>query len=114
MLDGQSSLDDIAERFEREFPAANDPHRGAAAVHRHAPPQRPGDHRRRRARASSWSNAATSKRKKQRLATLTNILSIRFKGIDPERFFNFIYPYIRWFFTVPAMVVLHHAGAVRR
>ena len=29
---------------------------------------------------------------------------MRFKGVDPERFFNFIYPYIRWFFTVPAMV----------
>ena len=29
---------------------------------------------------------------------------MRFKGIDPERFFNFIYPYIRWFFTVPAMI----------
>src|SRR6476659_2225639 len=38
------------------------------------------------------------------MAAATNILSMRFKGIDPERFFNFIYPYIRWFFSVPAMV----------
>jgi putative peptide zinc metalloprotease protein len=29
---------------------------------------------------------------------------MRFKGIDPERFFNFIYPYVRWFFTVPSMI----------
>jgi putative peptide zinc metalloprotease protein len=43
--------------------------------------------------------------KQQRLATLTNILSIRFKGIDPDRFFNFTYPYVRWFFSVPALVV---------
>jgi putative peptide zinc metalloprotease protein len=42
--------------------------------------------------------------RKRRLGTLTNILSIRFKGVDPERFFNFIYPYVRWFFSVPALV----------
>jgi putative peptide zinc metalloprotease protein len=29
---------------------------------------------------------------------------MRFKGVDPDRFFNFIYPYIRWFFSVPALV----------
>jgi putative peptide zinc metalloprotease protein len=44
------------------------------------------------------------RKRKERLSTLTNVLSMRFKGLDPERFFNFIYPYIRWFFTVPAMV----------
>jgi putative peptide zinc metalloprotease protein len=38
------------------------------------------------------------------MATLANILSLRFKGVDPERFFNYIYPAIRWFFSVPAMV----------
>ena len=36
--------------------------------------------------------------------TLANILSIRFKGIDPERLLNFLLRYVYWFFSVPAMV----------
>ena len=32
------------------------------------------------------------------------MLCIRFKGFDPERLLNWIYPYIRWFFSTPAVV----------
>ena len=103
MLDGQSSLDEIADRFEREFPPqtirteelqqfigmlhrsglviTDAPGQGQQLVKRHG-----------------------EKVKQQRIATLTNIMSLRFKGIDPERFFNFIYPHIRWFFTIEALV----------
>ena len=35
---------------------------------------------------------------------VSNILCIRFKGFDPERLLNFLYPYFRWFFSVPAVV----------
>jgi putative peptide zinc metalloprotease protein len=103
MLDGQSSLDDIAARFEREFPPqtirTEELQQFIGMLHRSglvitdAAGQGQQLVKRRNERAM-----------KQRLATLANILSVRFKGIDPERFFNFIYPYIRWFFTVPALV----------
>lgn len=36
---------------------------------------------------------------------LANLLSVRFRGVDPERFFNLIYPYIRWFFSTPAFII---------
>ena len=103
MLDGRSSLDDIAERFEREFPPqtirTEELQQFIGMLHRSglvitdAPGQGQQLVKRRDERV-----------KKQRVATLTNILSIRFKGVDPDRFFNFVYPYVRWFFSVPAMV----------
>jgi putative peptide zinc metalloprotease protein len=103
MLDGQSSLDDIADRFEREFPPqtirTEELQQFIGMLHRSglvitdAAGQGQQLVKRRNERA-----------KQQRLATLTNILSIRFKGVDPDRFFNFIYPYVRWFFSVPALV----------
>ncbi len=40
----------------------------------------------------------TKRRRKEILAACSNILAIRFKGVDPDRFFNFLLPYVRWFF----------------
>jgi putative peptide zinc metalloprotease protein len=104
MLDGQSSLDEIADRFEREFPPqtirTEELQQFIGMLHRSglvitdAPGQ-----------GQQLVKRRGEKVKQQRIATLTNIMSLRFKGIDPERFFNFIYPYIRWFFTVQALVV---------
>jgi putative peptide zinc metalloprotease protein len=104
MLDGQSSLDEIAERFEREFPPqtirTEELQQFIGMLHRSglvitdAPGQ-----------GQQLAKRRVEKTRQQRMATLTNILSVRFKGVDPERFFNVVYPYIRWFFTVPAMVV---------
>jgi putative peptide zinc metalloprotease protein len=104
MLDGQSSLDEIAQRFEREFPPqtirTEELQQFIGMLHRSglvitdAPGQGQQLVKRRNERA-----------KQQRLATLTNILSVRFKGVDPDRFFNLIYPYVRWFFSVPALIV---------
>jgi putative peptide zinc metalloprotease protein len=103
MLDGQSSLDEIAERFERDFPPqtirTEELQQFIGMLHRSglvitdAPGQGQQLVKRRNERVHQ-----------QRVATLTNILSIRFKGIDPNRFFDFIYPYVRWFFSVPAML----------
>ncbi len=104
MLDGESSLDDIAERFEQEFPPqtirVEELQQFIGSLHRsglvitNATGQGVQLRKRRDERA-----------KQQRLATLTNILSVRFKGVDPERFLNFLYPKVRWFFTVPAMII---------
>ena len=102
MLDGQLSLDEIAQRFEREFPPQTIRteelqqfigmlHQGGLVI-TDAPGQGQQLVKRRDERV-----------RKERMAAVANILSLRFKGVDPERFFNFIYPYIRWFFSVPAM-----------
>ena len=103
MLDGQSSLDEIAERFERDFPPQTIRteelqqfigmlHRSGLVITDAA------------GQGQQLVKRRGEKKKQEMMAPLTNILSMRFKGIDPERFFNFIYPYIRWFFSVPAMV----------
>jgi putative peptide zinc metalloprotease protein len=45
-------------------------------------------------------------RKRQEwLATLSNVLAIRFKGIDPERILSWLYPKVSWFFTRTALVI---------
>src|SRR4051812_45556104 len=104
MLDGQSSLDEIAERFERDFPPQTIRteelqqfigmlHRSGLVITDAA------------GQGQQLVKRRSEKKRQELLATATNILSMRFKGIDPERFFNFIYPYIRWFFSVPAMLV---------
>jgi putative peptide zinc metalloprotease protein len=104
MLDGESSLDDIAERFETEFPPQTirteelqqfiGMLHSSGLVITDAAGQGVQLKKRRDERA-----------RKQLYSTLGNILALRFKGFDPERFFNFIYPYVRWFFSVPAVVV---------
>ncbi len=104
MLDGHSSLEDIAERFERDFPPqtirTEELQQFIGMLHRSglvitdAPGQ-----------GQQLVKRRDERKRQERLATLTNILSLRFKGIDPERLFNFIYPYVRWFFSVPVMVV---------
>jgi putative peptide zinc metalloprotease protein len=104
MLDGRSSLDEVAERFEREFPPqtirTEELQQFVGQLHRSGLvlTDSPGQGRQlvKRRDEKIW---------KQRVAALSNIMSMRFKGVDPERFFNFIYPYIRWFFSVQALVL---------
>src|SRR3982751_1227542 len=103
MLDGQSSLDEIAQQFERDFPPQTIRteelqqfigmlHRSGLVITDAA------------GQGQQLVKRRGEKKRQEMVATLTNILSMRFKGIDPDRFFNFIYPYIRWFFSVPALV----------
>src|SRR3954452_17130065 len=103
MLDGESSLDQVAERFERDFPPqtirTEELQQFIGMLHRSglvitdAPGQGQQLFKRRSERVYQ-----------ERMSAVANILSLRFKGVDPERFFNFIYPYIRWFFSVPALL----------
>jgi putative peptide zinc metalloprotease protein len=101
MLDGDSSLDDIAERFEAEFPPqtirVEELQNFIGMLHRSglvlssAPGQ--GVQLKERRDEKKW---------KELLAALSNILAFRFRGIDPEKLLNFLYPYVRWFFTPAA------------
>lgn len=104
MLDGERSLDEIAQQFERDFPPQTIRteelqqfigmlHRSGLVITDAA------------GQGKQLVKRRGERKRQEVLQTATNILSMRFKGVDPERFFNFIYPYIRWFFSVPAMIV---------
>lgn len=104
MLDGKSSLDDIKDRFEAEFPpqklTLEDLQQFIGSLHSSgliitaALDQ-----------GYQLYNRARTRKRKERLAACTNILSIRFKGFDPDRLLNGMYPYVRWVFH-PVTVTL--------
>jgi putative peptide zinc metalloprotease protein len=98
MLDGKTSLDDIKHRYESLFPP------GKITVEEIA-----------RFIGNLFQSGLLmadvtgqgiqliqrkeERHRKQLLATLSNVLAIRFKGIDPERILNWLYPKTRWFFS---------------
>ncbi|MCA9239196.1 MAG: biotin/lipoyl-binding protein [Planctomycetales bacterium] len=106
MLDGQASLEEIGERFEAEFPPqtirVEELQQFIGMLHRSglviANAGGQGEQLKKR---------ADERRRKELLGRLTNILSVRFKGFDPERLLNFLYSLapVRWFFSVPAMIL---------
>jgi putative peptide zinc metalloprotease protein len=98
MLDGQTSLDEIKERFEEEFPpqkiTLEELHQFLGMLHRSGlilsgVPGQGQELLKRR-----W-----QRRKQQALAVLSNILCIRMRGIDPERFLDWLYGKTSWFFS---------------
>jgi putative peptide zinc metalloprotease protein len=98
MFDGATSLDEVKERFEAEYPpekiTLEDLQQFLGMLHRSGlviadvPGQ--GHQLRKRRDERKW---------KMFLAGISNILCIRFKGFDPERFLTWLYPKIRWFFS---------------
>ena len=106
MLDGESSLDEIAERFEREFPpqtiTTEELQQFIGMLHNSglviasAPGQ-----------GAQLKRRRDERKRKELVGKLSNVLMIRFKGIDPERLLNFLYglPPVRWFFSTPALVL---------
>jgi len=98
MLDGETSLDEIKERFETEFPpqkiTLDELQQFLGQLHRSGliivgVPDQGRQLRKRR----------DERRRQEILASLTNVLCIRFKGVDPERFLNWLYPKIRLLFS---------------
>ncbi len=98
MLDGEVSLDELAERFEAEFPPqtirVEELQNFIGMLHRSGlvlsdSPGQGGQLKKRR----------DERKRKEMIGAATNILSFRFKGFDPERILNGIYPYVRWFFS---------------
>lgn len=98
MLDGETSLDEIKERFEDEFPpqkiTLEELQQFLGTLHRSglvvAGVAGQGHQLRKR---------RDERRRQQRIAAVSNVLCIRFKGFDPERLLNRLYPYFRWFFS---------------
>src|SRR5512134_2659654 len=98
MLDGETSLDEIKDRFEAEFPpqkiTLEELQQFLGMLHRSGLVVAgvPGQ-------GTQLLKRRTERRRKELLGALSNVLCIRFKGFDPERWFAWLYPYVRWFFS---------------
>ena len=104
MLDGQASLEQIAEQFEAKFPPqtirTEELQQFIGMLHRsglvitNASGQ-----------GEQLKKLRDEKVNKQRLATFSNILGMRFKGIDPDRILNFLHGYLWWFWTKQMLAI---------
>ncbi|MDX1948068.1 MAG: HlyD family efflux transporter periplasmic adaptor subunit [Pirellulaceae bacterium] len=97
MLDGMSSLDQIKEQFEQQFAPQkitfHDLLQFVGMLHRSglviSEATGQGHQLRKRRDEKKW---------RELMGKLANVFALRFRGVDPERFFNAIYPYTGWFF----------------
>ncbi len=98
LLDGKASMDQIKERFEADFA----PHKITHAelqqfigmLHRSGLVIGEGH-----GQGAQLKKRRDEKRRKEIYGMLSNVLAIRFKGIDPERILNWLYPRVSWFFS---------------
>jgi putative peptide zinc metalloprotease protein len=108
MLNGRASLEDIKEQFESEFAPQkityHDLLQFVGMLHRSglviSESTGQGHQLRVRRDEKKW---------RELMGKLANVFALRFRGVDPERFFNFIYPYTGWFFrwyTVVCVMLL--------
>ena len=103
MIDGHSSLDDLKERFEDEFPpqkiTVEELGQFVGMLHRSGLviADVPGQGRQLKKRRDE-------RKRKELLGALSNILAIRFKGIDPDRLLNWLHPTFRWMFRTGTVV----------
>lgn len=102
MLDGRTSLDEIKAQFEAQFPpqkiGVEELQQFIGMLHRSGLiiANVPGQGKQLKLRRDErW--------RKEWLGKLSNILSIRFKGIDPDRLLNWLHPKLKWMYT-PAAV----------
>jgi putative peptide zinc metalloprotease protein len=104
MLDGLSSLDDLKSGFEEMFApqqiSVEELGQFVGMLHRSnlVIADMPGQGRQLLKRRGE-------RKRQEWLAALSNVLAIRFKGIDPERILNWIYPKVSWFFTRTALII---------
>jgi putative peptide zinc metalloprotease protein len=110
MMDGQSSLEDIKDRFETEFTPQKITyqdlqhfigmlHRSGLVISEAV------------GQGKQLKKRRDEKKRKELLGKFSNIFAIRFRGIDPERFLNSTYPYIAWFFHPITMILCLLLGA---
>lgn len=98
MLDGRISLDEIKERFEKEFPpqkiTLEELQQFLGTLHRSGlvVADVPGQ-------GHQLCKRRDERKRQQFFGAISNVLCIRFKGFDPERMLNRVYPYFRWIFS---------------
>ena len=104
MLDGETSLDEIKERFEAEFPpqkiTLEEIQHFLGMLH-HSGLILAGV----QGQGTQLLKRRGERRRRELLGMITNILCVRFKGIDPERMLSWLYPKVRWFFSPAAVTV---------
>ncbi|MFN3191344.1 MAG: hemolysin D [Aureliella sp.] len=103
MLDGETSLQDIKDRFQAEFApqriTLQDLQQFVGMLHRSGLviSEATGQGRQLRRRGDQ-------KKNKERLGKLANIFALRFRGIDPEKILNVLNPFTWWLFTLPCLI----------
>ncbi|MDO4558844.1 MAG: hemolysin D, partial [Planctomycetia bacterium] len=104
LLDGDISLDEIRERFEAEFPpqkiTLDEIQNFLGMLHQSSlilvQVQGQGEQLLRR---------RSKKRRRELIGAWSNILAVRFKGVDPERMLNALSPWTQWIFSWPMLVL---------
>lgn len=105
MLDGQTSLQQIKERFQQQFApqriTLQDLQQFVGMLHRSGLviSQASGQGRQLRRRGDQ-------RKKRELLGKLANVFALRFRGIDPERILNFLIPFTWWLFTPLCVMVV--------
>ncbi len=105
MLDGKTSLQDIKDKFEKEFApqkiSFSDLQQFIGTLHRSGlvitTAMDQGRQLKSRRDERKW---------KEKVQLMSNVLAVRFKGFDPDRLLNALNPYTRWFFTGPAFILV--------
>jgi putative peptide zinc metalloprotease protein len=104
MLDGQTSLDEIKIEFEHRFPPqkitveelghfVGTLHRNGLVISNIS------------GQGEQLCKRRSERRWKEILSSFQNILALRFKGIDPERLLNWLYPRVGWIYSLPARII---------
>ncbi|MFV1968994.1 MAG: hemolysin D, partial [Pirellulaceae bacterium] len=105
MMDGRSSLEEIKEQFEDEFTPQKitypDLQQFIGMLHRSGLviSEAAGQGRQLRKRRDE-------KKRREWMGKMSNIFAIRFRGIDPERILNWMYPYVAWVFAPTTMLAV--------
>jgi len=101
MLDGETSADEIVQKFDKRFAPQRitipELHQFLGSLYRsslvvsQAPEQ-----------GKQLNQRRIESEKRERIGKLTNVLAIRFKGIDPDRLLTSLNNWVGWIFSWPA------------
>ena len=109
MLDGTVSMQDIKDTFEKDFApqkiTLGDLQHFIGMLHRSGLLITGAE-----GQGRQLKKRRDETKRKELLGKFSNVLAIRFKGIDPEKMLNFLAPYTNWFFTKWAVMTVLTAG----
>jgi putative peptide zinc metalloprotease protein len=105
MLDGEATLEQIQESFERQFApqriSAAELHRLIGMLHRSGLILADAA-----GQGTALRERFDERRKQERWAALSQVLSLRFRGFDPDRLLDRLDRWFGWFFSTPATCVV--------